>query len=302
MTKDSRCAAIPSDWVEMRVSSWKDVTDVRHPVPTVVVMESEWPFDDTGTYRDARIEFADCSGAEIKESRLNGVRMIGAEMVGAEIDGYISGLIVNGVSVMPLVNAELDRLHPVRVLSRSAKPDDLTEAWSALTAAWDATIERARALTESQRHERVRGEWSFTETLRHLVFVVDAWFSRAVGGDAMPYHPFGCPPAFMDEIAEMGIEMEAAPPFDEVVDAWHGRCSDVRDYLASATADDLVGPALRIDAPGWPRITNQTVVQCLHVLLDETWAHHRFAIRDLAVIDGGTDSAESERPDSGDAR
>lgn len=73
-------------------------------------MESEWPFDDTGTYRDARIEFADCSGAEIKESRLNGVRMIGVEMVGAEIDGYISGLIVNGVSVMPLVDAELDRL------------------------------------------------------------------------------------------------------------------------------------------------------------------------------------------------
>jgi DinB superfamily len=32
-------------------------------------------------------------------------------------------------------------------------------------------------------HESVGGEWSFIETLRHLVFATDSWIRRAILGD-----------------------------------------------------------------------------------------------------------------------
>src|SRR5215211_4441379 len=44
---------------------------------------------------------------------------------------------------------------------------------------WDAVVRRALALPEDLLHERVDGEWSFIETLRHLVFATDAWVLRA---------------------------------------------------------------------------------------------------------------------------
>ena len=72
---------------------------MTHPISTIVGME--WPFDKSGTYLDARIEFADFTGTTIRESRLNGVRFVGVEMVDAEIDGYIENLVVNGVAVLP---------------------------------------------------------------------------------------------------------------------------------------------------------------------------------------------------------
>lgn len=264
------------------------------PVSTIVAME--WPFDRTGTYLDAHIEFADFTGAQIRESRLNGVRFVGVEMVDAEIDGYVENLVVNGVHVMPLVEAELDRRFPVRMLARSDDPVDLREAWAQLVAAWAATIERARQLTEAQRHEQVRGEWSITQTIRHLIFVVDSWFSRGVNRIPMPYHPAGLPPAFMDGIVEMGIDTTAEPTFDDAVDLWHRRAPVLTEYLASATADDLARICEPNDGPLWPPIAPDTAaVRCLRVVFDETWAHHQFAIRDLAILESSAPAANAGR-------
>jgi hypothetical protein len=53
--------------------------------------------------------------------------MVGVVMQDAEIDGLVTNLVVNGVQVMPYVEAELDRRHPVRLLIRSDQPDDLRE-------------------------------------------------------------------------------------------------------------------------------------------------------------------------------
>jgi len=38
-------------------------------------------------------------------------------------------------------------------------------------------------------HERVDDEWSFVETLRHLVFATDAWVRRAILGQPSPWDP-----------------------------------------------------------------------------------------------------------------
>ena len=51
---------------------------------------------------------------------------------------------------------------------------------------WDGTVARARRLDPDLLHESVDGEWSFIETLRHLVFATDSWIRRAILGDPAP--------------------------------------------------------------------------------------------------------------------
>lgn len=39
-----------------------------------------------------------------------------------------------------------------------------------------------------------------------------------------------------------------------------------------------------------PPTSHHTVLQCLHVVLDEEWNHHQYAARDLATVNGVTAS------------
>src|SRR6476620_2937000 len=115
-----------------------------------------------------RFDGEDLTGAEFRECDLSRARLVGVVMQDAEIDGLVTHLVVNGVDVMPYVEAELDRRHPVRLLIRSDDPDDLREAWRRLAAEWAATTHRVRSLPAGSEHEGIDGEWSVVETLRHL--------------------------------------------------------------------------------------------------------------------------------------
>jgi hypothetical protein len=66
-------------------------------------------------------------------------------------------------------------------------------------------------------HERLDGEWSYLETLRHLLFVTDVWIAGNVLGRQDHFHPFGVPPSFVPDPARFGIDVAAEPAFDEVV-------------------------------------------------------------------------------------
>src|SRR5512132_1964690 len=79
-----------------------------------------------------RFDDEDLTGAEFRECDLSRARLVGVVMQDAEIDGLVTNLVVNGVEVMPYVEAELDRRHPVRLLIRSDEPSDLREAWRRL--------------------------------------------------------------------------------------------------------------------------------------------------------------------------
>src|SRR6476619_292990 len=83
-----------------------------------------------------RFHDEDLTGAEFRECDLSRARLVGVVMQDAEIDGLVSNLTVNGVEVMPYVEAELDRRHPVRVLIRSDQPGDLRRAWRQLGDDW----------------------------------------------------------------------------------------------------------------------------------------------------------------------
>ena len=43
-------------------------------------------------------------------------------------------------------------------------------------------------------------------------------------------------------------------------------------------------PRSNNDAAGYPPATDDTVLDCLHVVMDEEWNHHQYAARDLAIL------------------
>jgi hypothetical protein len=255
------------------------VTDTLAGVATV--------FDRNDDLRGARFVECDLSGAEFREAELSGARMIGVVMIDTEIDGLVRNLTVNGVDVVPLVEAELDRRHPERLLLRSGDPDQLRQGWSWIEEAWAATVERVERLPDAHRRQRVRGEWSVAETLRHLIFVTDSWFSHEVLGIERPYHPFGLPPSFVPNWDEMGIDGDASPSFAEVMAVRAERMAAVRGWLAAATTAELQRRCDHVDDGSWPPPEPRIVADCIHTVLDEEWAHHRFADRDLAILEAG---------------
>jgi hypothetical protein len=227
----------------------------------------------------------DLSGAEFREVNLIGARMRGVLLMNADIDGAIGGLRINGVEVAPLIEAELNRLHPERTALRPATPAGAREAVAVVDALWAGTIARVRAMPDGTADRSVDGEWSVTETLRHLIFAGDAWFGHAVLGEPHPFHPAGLPPSFVTDGAAFGIDPAAQPSFDETVALRADRRATLLDFLATATQDDLDRVREPNPAPGFPPPAARTALSCLHVLLNEEWAHHRFAVRDLASME-----------------
>ena len=196
----------------------------------------------------ARFVDDDLSGSEFREVVLNRSRFVGVVMQDAEIDGLVTNLVVNGVEVTGYVQAELDRRHPVRLLIRSDDPADLREGWATLRADWAVTLHRLAAGPPGHAHASVDGEWSAVQTLRHLLFVHDSWFARAVLGRAQGFHPWGLASDFVPHQDVMGLDPAAAPSLADVVAARRERDDALTAFLASATPDELA----RADAPGRP--------------------------------------------------
>ena len=234
-----------------------------------------------------RFDDEDLTGAEFRECDLSRARLVGVVMQDAEIDGLITGLVVNGVEVMPYVEAELDRRHPVRLLIRSDEPADLREAWRQLRGAWAATTERVRSMPAGSEQHRVDGEWSMVETLRHLVFVHDSWFRRCVLGRTEPFTAMGLAASFVPDQEEQGLDRSARPGLDEVLAVRDRQAAEVAAWLAGATSERLAGIAPVPEDGGWPPYARgRRVRDCLGTLLNEEWAHHGFCLRDLDTLSG----------------
>jgi DinB family protein/pentapeptide repeat protein len=234
--------------------------------------------------RGARFHEVDLRDASFRLVDLRGVRMRGVALVDADLDGEMARLRIWGVDVVPLVMAELDRLHPERAVLRATEPTDLRAGWAGLEAMWAATVERVAGMPPGSQDVSVDGEWSFAQTMRHLVLATDAWLGKAILGRERPFHPLG---VLFSEAAghedEYGIDVHATPSYAEVLDARAGRVAMVRDYLATVTADELAGERVNPWGGEW----KPTVLQCLRVIFDEEWNHHRYAVRDLDAIDAG---------------
>lgn len=225
----------------------------------------------------------DLSGAEFRECDLTGARFVGVIMDRVDIDGSFDHLVVNGVDVSAYVDAELDRRHPVRVLIRSGRPDDLRAAWRELGAEWERTTSTARA--RGLEHESVDGEWSVLQTLRHLVFVHDSWFRRCCLGSAQLFTPWGIGPSAEPYHRAHGLDPSLEPGADAVVAVRDEQRTELTTWLADVTAEELEAPAPVPDGDVWPTYARgRTVGQCLRTVLTENLEHHRFVARDLALL------------------
>lgn len=181
-------------------------------------------------------------------------------------------------------NAERVRLKAERDKLRAADPAGLAGAWAMIEGLWSGTVARAGKLPEPVLHEQVNGEWSFVQTHRHLVLATDCWLRRMVKGIARPYHPWGLGGSWLTNPRRWGIDPDADPSLDQVLELRRERMDEVGDVIASATAQELERTCVSPASPGHPR-KDHTVLQCLHVVLKEEWQHHRYAVRDLAVLE-----------------
>ena len=227
----------------------------------------------------------DLTEAEFRECVLDRARLVGVVMRDAEIDGLVTNLVVNGVEVTGYVEAELDRRHPVRLLIRSDDPAELRQGWQQLHSDWSATVARMRA-TPGIESRSVNDEWSAVQTLRHLVFVHDSWFRRCCLGSTDLFTPMGLAIDFVPDQEAQGLDPTADPTLDEVLEVRAGQAAELGSWLETVTADQLGAQAPIPDGDGWPPYARgRTVVECLHTVLDEEWAHHGFCARDLGLIE-----------------
>ncbi|MCG5445066.1 DinB family protein [Micromonospora sp. NIE79] len=223
----------------------------------------------------------DLRGARFNRSTLAGAVMRGVDVDALDIDApwLAEGtFLINGVDVVPLVEAELNRRFPGRDLRQAKDPDDLRVAWAALERAWAAAVERAVSMPEGAVDVSIDGEWSFAQTLRHLAFAADTWLGKAILRLPQPFHPLGQPHAeYETEGFDMSIFAVEQPTFAATLELRAERQAMVRDFLAAVT------PALLAEtrpAAWWPE-KQVSVLHCLHVIFDEEWQHLRFAVRDL---------------------
>ena len=243
----------------------------------------------------ASLQMVDLADVEIRDTALTRVRMRGVELVDVEISGELLRVRVNGVDIGPLVEAELDRLHPERARLRPTDPQGYRDAWAILEDLWSGTVERARQLDAELLHESVDGEWSFIETLRHLAFATSSWLRRAIQGDPSPWHPLELPWDTMPDTPGIPRDREVRPSLDEALALRRERSGQVRDYLATLTAEQLASHTEPVAGAGWPPPESFPVKDCLDTLLNEEWWHRQYAERDLAALERGPD----ERPQGG---
>ena len=244
-------------------------------------------FEGSDELREAEFVGTDLTGARFVEADLSSVVMRGVDVQGADIDAPFllddeGSLRVNGVNVAPFVDAELNRRFPGRAGLRAADPDGLRAAWAALERTWSATLERVAAMPAGTVDVPVAGEWSFAQTLRHLVLATDMWLGRTILEIKQPFHPIGllCASTGEDDM-DMSVFTTVTPPYAEVLQVRAGRIAMVRDFLATITSEVLAAPRKNPHDPG----RQETTRSCLHVILSEEWEHLRYAVRDLDAIE-----------------
>ena len=234
---------------------------------------------------DADLRMVDFTNARVRDCDFHGVVMRGVELVDVDIDGDIRRLVVNGVDVVPLVEAALDARHPDRATMRADDPAGFREAWAVLERLWTGTVDRARRLEPALLHESVDDEWSFIETLRHLTFASDSWVRRAILGDPAPWHPLALPWDTMPDIPGVPRDREVHPSLDEVLAVRLDRMSMVRSFIDDLTDDTLAADTTAVEGPGWPESRSYPVKRCLRIVLNEEWEHRLFAERDLDALE-----------------
>jgi hypothetical protein len=235
------------------------------------------------TFKNARFQRVDLTGVTIRGAAVRDAEIRG-DFASLRLHGDVESLTVNGIEVAPLIEAELERLHPERAKLRPTDAAGFREAWTVIEELWAGTVERASELPPDLLHESVNGEWSFIETLRHLVFATDSWIRRVVLGDPAPWHPLDLPWDEMPDTPGVPRDRTARPALDEVMELRRDRMAAMRQVVDHLTDEQLASTTEPVEGPGWPPAIGFPVRDVLAIILNEEWWHRQFAERDLAVL------------------
>jgi hypothetical protein len=219
---------------------------------------------------------ADMRGARFRDVNLTDVKISHAWLVDFEVDAFVDRMVVNGVDVTAFVNAH-DPWYPLRAVLRVTAPEDMRAGWARLGDAWATMLGRVRQLPEAAAHESVDGEWSFVETLRHLVFAMDKWFTAPLLGGA--FHAVGLVDSGSAGVEWPNVDRDAAPSLADVLVVREEQAARMSAYLAAATTEDLDRTVDIVDA-GPHRVR-----ECIATVLEEEFWHHRYADRDLRRLE-----------------
>ncbi len=231
--------------------------------------------------RGSRFRRVDLSGSRFHNVELRNVKITDAFVDHVDLSGYIESLIVNGVDVTAFVREEIDRRYPERRMLEADDVEGLRAAWTMIKEQAQTTVERARAFPETALNESVDGiEFSYLQTLRHLVCATDRWITGPVFGDPHPFHPLGQPYDGAEELQEHSFDLDARPSLDEVLALRNERMARIDELLRTASEDDLARTVTN------PNGGTTSVGACVRVVLREEWAHNRYANRDLDVLAG----------------
>ena len=234
------------------------------------------PEEFEGDLAEAVFWGADLTGARFRDVNLTGVTISHAWLVDVDIDAMIDHVVINGVDVTEYVN-ERDQWYPLRSMLRPSDPDGMRATWGALEAEWSKTISRAEALPDDDVHESVNGEWSFVQTLQHLVFAMDKWFTAPIIGEG--FDPMGLPNTGSRDFPWPSLDYDLAPSLAEALAVRADRATRFRDFLASVTATDFTKPVDVLENGPHP------VLECLYTVFEEEFWHNRYALRDLAELE-----------------
>jgi hypothetical protein len=219
---------------------------------------------------------ADLSGARFRDVNLTNVRISHAWLVDVDIDALVDTVVINGVDVTAYVN-ERDPWYPLRAMLRPTEPDGMRAAWAALEAEWATTISRAHALPEDRLHESVNGEWSFVQTLRHLIFAMDKWFTTPILGEG--FHPIGLPNSGSVDFPWPDLDADASPSVSDVITVRAERGARFREFLATIASTEVTRSVDVLENGANP------VQECIYTVFEEEFWHNRYAQRDLGQLE-----------------
>jgi len=173
----------------------------------------------------------------------------------------------------PLTERQAARIKRLGLLAD--EPAGLLDAWSDIDVRWSDAVAQAMSLPSDRLETRVNSEWSFIETLRHLIFVTDAWIRDVVLEKRSQYDPIGLAPHFITDRPE--LDPDARPSLTSVLVARHRRLVEVRDVIAETTLDGLDRCCAAFDG-------QFTVLGAFQNVIFEEWAHQYYATKDLASL------------------
>ena len=256
---------------------------------------TEATFEDVYLDR-ARFRDVVLKDASLRQVDLRGLRARDVWLADVDITAEIDNVRINGIDVVPYVEAELDRLQPDRPKMRPTDAAGFREAWDVVERIWAQTVDHARTFPPEQLHQSVDGEWSFIETLRHLVFATDAWVRRALLGDPEPWDALDLPHDEMPDTPPIPRDRRARPSLDEVLALRADRMATVRRVVDGLTDEALDAMTEPVEGPGYPASTSYRVRSILATILSEEWLHRQYAERDLEVVAARAAGAPDPEP------